>query len=321
MKLLFKLMLGLGVGIALAYYYAIFLDPEMQLYGKELYLKHELANRINSKKVIFIGGSSCAHSVKPDLFLAENIPCVNMGYHAGAGAPFLTAHGMAVAEPGDLVVFAMEPRLLLKDKPVSRVALTGSLMVRDLSFCTGGQFTDKKLSLEDLVFTIRPDGWRLSKSLAVFFVRYDVFSHVKLDEFGWMNCTLRTAKPIERFSEFDGFDEANQQLLRRLVEFCRKREISIVVAIPWRLCESEDVESALAWDKAYINEISKIMPVLLETESAVLTNSFLFSNTSYHLDEEGAVLRSEAYIKALYRGDVMIAGVHTNIVLLDEVSD
>ena len=308
MKLIWYILLSLFCGILLAYYFAMYADPEMYLYAKTLPAKHKQASMYNENKIIFIGGSSCAHSIKPDLFIKENLPCVNMGYHAGAGAPFITVNGLSVAKPGDTIIYAMEPRLLQNNESISRVGLVGALALGNPFLANGGFLAERKLSFFDIIIHLRPGAWRLTKSLFISVFNINVHKYTYTDEHFWMTNTRSIAEPADSFGDYDGLNKKQLALIERFVDRCNKQDIKVIAAIPWRLCRMNDVPTSLEWDQDYAAELSYYLPVLMEKRSAVITDKRLFSDTYYHLNRCGAQERTKLYIDSLHEGNVMING-------------
>jgi hypothetical protein len=321
MKFVFQLGLSLCLAVILAYVFALKGDPELLQYASLYAKKAEFAEQIEKSKVIFIGGSSCTHSVRPGDFFAEGIPCVNMGYHAGARAPMLIAGGLTVAEPGDLVVLAVEPALFMSDKPVSRGALVGGLKLGDPFLATGGQFSNVSLSLGDCLSSIRPGGLRLVKYLVCLTPAIDPEKYREVDEYGWMSDTRRIA-PYSKVSEtYAGITPLNWNLLLSVVQYCEQNGIDVICAIPWRLCAGKDQDAAKRWDTQFIAEMSTIMPVLNEQSGCAVLNKEYFSDTSYHLSMTGAVLRSQAYVEALISGKVIENGQLHSIDLISRIKE
>lgn len=318
MKYFIQVILALGFAVGLAYLYALKVDPELQNYASAYGRKAALAVDVVEPKVVFLGGSSCAHSVRPSLFYERDIPCVNMGYHAGAGAPLLIAGGISVANPGDLVVMVIEPALLTKDDGVSRVGLVGAIKLGDSSLAVGGDLLQERVSLSDYFFVVRPGGGRLAKSLAIVASRFDAGKYLKMDEYGWFTNSRRVALPYNVSDEYTGITDKNRELLESAIRYCSNRGIQFICAVPWKLCRESDVSKAVEWDRRYIQEISAMMPVLLEdVGAAAVVDGALFSDSSYHLDATGATFRTESYLDALNEGRVISDG---EIISLDLLS-
>lgn len=267
-----------------------------------------------------MGGSSCAHSVRPDLFFKQGIPCVNMGYHAGAWAPFLISAGMSVAQTGDLVVIALEPGLLMGDRGISRISLVGAIEMGDLRMASGGMFSTVRVKPADYVFPIRPGGIRLAKQLAILITGFDAGKYLKMDEYGWMTCSRFVAVPTEAPSGYPGITTDNKAILESVSHYCKTKGIQVVCALPWRLWRDHDRAKAEAWDAQYIEEISTIMPVLLEESGAALVDKDLFSDTYYHLNKKGATMRTLRYLESLSAGNVVVNGQVEHMDLLSAIA-
>ena len=307
MKYILNISIFLLAAVGLAYFYAFRLDPVMRTHADAVELRAQLARNERQPKVVFVGGSSCAHSVRPDVLAAEGLCAVNMGYHAGAGAPFLIAAGMSVAKPGDLLIVAIEPELLMEDSSVSRVGLVGAIKLGKPSLASGTPFSDQDFSYGNLFFSIRPGGTRLLKHFGAMLIRFDLEQFSTIDSFGRMNDTRQVAFPAEIPAEYIGITEQNKSILQSVVAFGKESGVDIICAVPWKLHSAEDRRDAEKWYNQYVNEISEIMPVLVEDELNVRTDEKLFSDTFYHLTTKGASKRSLAYARALHLGKAVSA--------------
>jgi hypothetical protein len=306
-------------GIAGAYLFALRLDPEMKNYANLYASKAKAGEGITERKIIFSGGSSCAHSIRPGDFIAEGIQCVNMGYHAGAGAPMLIAGGLLMAKPGDLVFLVVEPGLFTSDKPVSRVGLVGAIKLGQPSLANGSPFCSAKMSASDYVHPIRPGGIRLAKYVASLAPVFDLNQFMVVDEFGWVTDSRRIATPIKISEEYAGITQDHKQLLKNVKRYCYEHKIDIIYGLPWRLCKEEDVPRAKEWDAKFLAEMSAIIPVLHEDIAINLTDPDLFSDTYYHLNNTGAILRTSYYLKALKQGRVLHDGKIFDVNFLDGI--
>lgn len=308
MKWFVQLICSLLVAIGIAYFFALKLDPELQHYAAHYKVKASLAREMSTPKVVFIGGSSCTHSVRPSDFYVKGIPCSNMGYHAGAGAPMIIAGGLSIVKAGDLVVLAMEPSLLVEDFKVSREGLVGALKLKNASLANGGRFTPEKLSIGDYFFPIRPGGGRLAKYTASLLPCFDLDQYLMVDEYGWFSDSRRIAAPASMAVTYTGLTAMNRSMIGALIDYCEDSGITLVCAIPWKLCKISEKKQAQEWHNQYRMEMAELMPVLEESDPVCVFNKQLFSDTANHLTAKGAMLRTQAYLQALERGQFLYKG-------------
>jgi len=78
-------------------------------YMRGIRFKYQRAQEITGPKIIFAGGSNLAYGLDSEMIEKKlSIPVVNMGLHAGLGAPFIIDQVKLVANPGDIVIFSIE---------------------------------------------------------------------------------------------------------------------------------------------------------------------------------------------------------------------
>ncbi len=124
------LLAALVLSYAAATGYTLFVNPEITFWKAAYREKVAWAEKLSEKgkKLVFVGGSSCAFQIDAGLLTREyDLPSVNMGMHAGTGAPGLLALGLSVLSPGDTLVLSMEPTLFTS--PPDRTPLGYQMLV------------------------------------------------------------------------------------------------------------------------------------------------------------------------------------------------
>jgi hypothetical protein len=73
-------------------------------------IKHSFAKKIDSRKIILVGGSSVLFGIDADqIERSLGIPCLNYGLHAAMRLEWLLEEVKEVAKPGDIIIIALEP--------------------------------------------------------------------------------------------------------------------------------------------------------------------------------------------------------------------
>lgn len=92
-------------------------NPEIRLYRYAIAAKQDWAAQLDRQfttKTIVCGGSSTSFAIDPSRILQQSgLAVANYGLHAGMQPRFLVAVAAASARPGDLLLLAMEPGLLI----------------------------------------------------------------------------------------------------------------------------------------------------------------------------------------------------------------
>jgi hypothetical protein len=73
----------------------------------------------------------------------------------------------------------------------------------------------------------------------------------------------------------------------------------LIYALPWAYCAPEQMAKFQGENAAFLLQISEFMPVLREGRLGAYSNTEHFADTSFHLNKEGAAVRTAELCSAL----------------------
>ena len=302
LRLFLALLLALGVGAGAAAYYTRSFDPETRFVTAAMQRKIAYAAELDrrfDRKIVFVGGSSCAFSVSPEILREEfGMAAVNMGILASTGRAFQIDEAVRACNRGDLLVLAFETPFwsetdelghdgigskvhwLLKDQERSRVSALASLGVK-----TDYPVLDRRPGLRNLVTNAakkllqRPD------------FRYSLND---VDAAGWMATDYAEEELMAGFVSADEGELSFQRadLLRRIVRHAETIGCDVAVSIPWLYVGEESLETCRTRVAHLKSEIGAICLVLADSRLGAEADPDFFSDTGWHLSESGASTRT-----------------------------
>jgi len=294
-----KALLFIATGVAalgVCALYTCSVNPEIQNIRFAYAAKTEFSRKLDEvpePKIIFAGGSSCAHQIDTTVLNNEfNVRSVNMGHHAGVGIFVNTAIGMAMARPGDSLVLALEPETFA-DTSITQLgyqllAATDSDKIRQELAEVQGNF-----STEDEVNALRPGLYNLVTLAAKVILRQplDRFDRRGLSPDGFEKESARKELPGMRVDP-EPISPQAEALLKRVAAWGQQHQVRLAYLMPWGLYEKGEEEKARAENYRFLMKIATIMPVLRDDHLGVWDVPGDFSDTELHLTEQGALRRT-----------------------------
>jgi hypothetical protein len=264
--------------------------------------KHERLRKTRSPRIILVGGSNLAFGIKSKTLEDElGRPVVNMGLHADLGIPFMLREVKNEIRAGDFVVLSLEHDIFSTES-------TDSLSTQLVEMRPASLFLfppDKQINLVD------HKGFSIIGNVArrAFFQRYDAHSSVPSDRIYKRHCfdpqgsytghyLLTATRPRIVPSKISEMSEEIRAGLEEFARWCTARGARCFYTSPPH--PTPFLDSALDRVERNQDQLRRI-PNLVVLDSArdhaYATN--LFYDSSYHLTEPGAELRTRKLVSSL----------------------
>lgn len=279
---------------------------------RQIHIKEAAVARTRgAPRLLVCGDSSVAFGMDPAVLTkTTGMPAINLGYTAGCGALALLGVGDYAAESGDTLVLSIVPGIVSKapaPEPEGRVL---AMMYGRPRIAAGGREPLIPYGVTEHLRTYSgacAPGFRLLLNDAGrFALRMPGFRYedCAIDDWGYYSGkVIRTPTPAEDILPVQGAWHpvltAWSPALKEFVSRMRSRGVQIVYTLPWIYCSKEAHARAAAHAKAFMDEMSDIMPVVEEPDLGIKLDAELFSDTDVHLTVEGARERSRILGKML----------------------
>ena len=284
--------------------YSLKLNPELAFFARGADLKEEWIEVIESEyanKVIVFGGSSCTSTViakrMRDLF---EIPAVNLGLGAGMGARMLTGYALSHANPGDIVIAAIEPDLLIGSLETPSLGVQFAVMRGRAGWIDGIEGIGGRAATLGELRELKPGGYHFFTMLGKLamgreFYRY---SQSEFHADGWQEIPMQlSVAPTEQRELTLSIDAI--ELLSAVADHATEVGYTILYTIPWSYFDEASAEKAIESNQEFLQEVSEIMPVLDDGVSGVWTHGEDFADTGFHLIKAAAEVRTDKLATAL----------------------
>ena len=295
------------LALLLAAGYTLRLNPEIRLYRYAAHVKQAWAARLDrdfTNKVIVFGGSATSFAIDPARILErDGLPVVNFGLHAGMGAEFLTGFAAAAARPGDLLLMAIEPELLLSRGSDSDLAAQIGFALGHPEWIDASNVTGEPVHwVADLV-SLRPGAYHVFTLLGKIALRRPLYRYHP-DDFtpsGWQRTRERRA-----FGEPGRYrvslSPKAHRLLAALRDWAKARHIRVAYLLPWRYAGPDYVRGFQEDNLRYLIQIAEYLPVLADERLGAYPVREHFADTPMHLTPAGARIRSDTLAAQLKAG-------------------
>lgn len=276
--------------------YTCALNPEVQSLKFAYKVKTEFSRKLDESpepKIIFVGGSSCAHQLDTTLLNRDfKLRSVNMGHLAGMGMYVNTAIGMAQARPGDSLVLALEPGTL-SDAGITQLGYQFLSATDSGSIRRQLEALNAKFSENDEINALRPGLYNLVTLMAKLIMRQPL---IRFDEQGLSPDGFEEEAARRHL---DGMSAAPvplapgaQDLLRRVTDWGRQNQVRVAYLMPWGLYQKDQEEQARQENRRLLTKIDTLIPVLRDDKLGVWDKPGDFSDTELHLTLDGAMYRT-----------------------------
>ena len=295
-------------------FYTLHGNPEIRFFKHAARAKQAWAKRMTEEfqhKTVFFGGSSCTFSVDPERLLKEHhLPAANMGLGAGMGLRVLTRFALEQANPGDTLLMAMEPPVLLGPLEETMLGAQISFALDRPGWLAHGSAIDssRPVSWLSSALMLRPGGYHTITLLG------KVLSHKPLYRYaqseirvsGWQQSPLR--RPAEPAVGAPGpLPLEVRQYLTALRQWCEAHQIRIAYSLPWAYTDAEHLAELQRNNIRLLQDIATIFPVLKDSRLGADTDKEHFADTGWHLTQAAAAARTDDLAQKVKAWDVWSA--------------
>jgi hypothetical protein len=285
-----------------AWRYVLKLSPEVELYTYAAHKKIAYAKMLDQSgfpKIVIYGGSSCAFGVNTEAMqTAFHLRVVNFGMHAGMGVPVLTGLALKYTKPGDTLIVSLEPHLLFVPFDWPALGDQISYALKDPTLSEGGPLHLSRRGALGIFLTMRPG----AHNMLLFLPRelrhqVVIYSKSTFTKSGWQSFDAHAEpKPVTMVSTLS---TDSQNLLNRIVGYCRQNRIRVAYAVPWLYCDRARLPEYKSLFSQYLYNVSRHITVLKDASLGIDTDPDDFADGNNHLRPRGATRRGEELAKLI----------------------
>ena len=294
-------LLGVAVSAwAVAALYTLQGNPEIAFFRRADALKREWSRAIGSghtNRIIVFGGSSCLTSIVPRRMLEQHqLPTLNLGLGAGMGAQILTRYALDAVQPGDTLIVALEPGLLVRPSELEPLGVQFAVATGQPRLLSNGRRVDWLGALVGL----RPGGYHVFTLLGKIILRQPLYRYARseLKEGGWHEVAARRDLGNPGVGKLTLSPEG-KELLATIYRECQRRGVRVAYAFPWQFCVPEDLTATQREDLLFVREVAAVIPVLREPSLGAHAVREHFADTLLHPIGAAAALRTDELAQAV----------------------
>ncbi|MCP5520623.1 MAG: hypothetical protein H7A46_03650 [Verrucomicrobiales bacterium] len=295
-------------------------NPEVRLYVhavevKEAWAEH-LAQTFTNRTLVF-GGSSTSFSIDPARMLdRDGLPVANYGLHAGMMTRFLTGFAAGSARPGDLLLMAMEPELLVVPSNGSDLAAQMGFALDQPEWIHASNVTGEPVHWVENLISLRPGAYHCFTLLGKILLGKPLYRYSPTDfsESGWQR--TRERREIASADHWSAhLTPDSRALLTALRQWGAARDVRVAYLLPWQYVPEAKAAGFQADNLRFLVEISDYLPVLADPRLGAYSVREQFADTPLHLTPEGAAIRSDELAALLKAGHFW---THDDLVRMQE---
>lgn len=286
--------------------YTLYLNPEIAFFKQIAGVKQRWAEKMTAQhgtKTVFFGGSSCTFSIMPERLLREHgIPAANLGLGAGMGLRVLTRSALEQVRPGDTLIMAMEPEVLLNPLQDTMLGIQISYALHRPRWLAEGTSvaTTGSVSWISTALMLRPGGYHVFTLLGKLLSGKPLYRY-QLDEVdvtGWEQSPLHR-EPQPSAGSPEPLREDVRQFLLSLKEWCSQHQVRLAYSLPWTYTDEAHLNELQENNRRLLEQISSIMPVLQDRRLGADTVKEHFADTVWHLNRNAAETRTDIVAQAV----------------------
>jgi hypothetical protein len=303
------LLLAALVAWSIAAVYTLRFNPEVRHFVHSDAVKKRWADQMTREhgpKIVVYGGSSCEFAIDGERMLERfGLACVNAGRGAGMGIPVLTMAALRDCGPKDTLVVAIEPVLLTEPLDLPNLGIQFSIAAGHPEWIRQPLNPVQRVSWLEAGLALRPGGYHAFTLLGKIVQRRPFYRYQPEDlrPSGWIQTPVRvdvTGPPRHSI----GIPEQNLRYLRSLRDWCRDHEVRLAYSIPWGYTPASELDAFRRENARFLLQISEVMPVLRDPRLGAYDIREHFSDSVWHLTEEGAALRTDELARQIQDWDV-----------------
>jgi hypothetical protein len=277
--------------------YTLWGNPEVRDFVIGARIKRTYSQQITRQfgpKTIVFGGSSSSFSVDNAYATELGLPMANLALGAGMGLQVLTRFALLEARPGDTLVMMMEPDLFRDKLEPLQLGQQFAIAINQprLALDDLKVDPDRQLPIRVYLSALRPGGFHVGLVFAKLIsrtplYRYNVGEHKPSGQ----KITSVRIPPV-----YSGggarLSPDSRQFLADLRDWCAAKHVRLVYALPWAYCPPDQVRAFQRQNLATLRDIAPLMDVLADSRLGAYSEEGQFADTSFHLNEQGARIRT-----------------------------
>lgn len=308
MRFLVSILLTVLLAFGLGFYLAVPANPEVKFWSAVVKARDDEMKQVRSEHpgqpiIAFTGGSSTAFSIDPAIIERHGrISAFNLALPVAAGPEYLVHQAMDRLRPGDLLVVSLEPDLLCADDPEtspSKFSFAMAFADGKTTQAAGGDTFGNYPGLRDYLSLPRPGAGYLATLIARKMTGSEYRYRVADMRYrGRVETPVRAAVPVAGHPRraLSGY---GKEFLRRVKSQAGSRGLRVAYSLPWQLVDESSLGDSRANNRALLEEIGMILPVLHDPSCGAAADASWFSDSPQHLTAEGSRLRSIELAEAI----------------------
>ncbi len=288
--------------------YTLWLNPEVAHFTHGDTIKKLWAEKMAREygpKVVIFGGSSCEFSIDGQRMLDRfQLPCVNAGRGAGMGVSVLTMAALRDCRPRDTLIVAIEPALLTEPLDTPNLGVQFSIAAGHTEWIRHPLPPAQPISLVEAALALRPGAYHAFTLLGKVIEGRPLYRYQPGDvrPSGWIQTPVRVAISGPPHHQIE-IPQDCRHFLGALRDRCRDRRVRLAYSLPWGYTPTNDVAAFQQENAKFLRQMADIMPVLRDPRLGAYSVPGHFSDSVWHLNEEGARLRTDELARQLFAWD------------------
>lgn len=297
------------VALLAAAAYTLWLNPEIRFYRHAAQVKRTWAHnlhRYHGSIYLVYGASSCAFAVDGERMIREHgLHVANFGMHAGMESLFLTALATGSTQPGDTLVVAIEPGLLVVPFDSPDLAAQMGMALGAPRLVHASDLTGERVHWVENILSLRPGAYHLFTLLGKIALRKPLYRYAPDDvrPSGWQQTHERRQIPDQGVSSSGALSPDAKRLLEALSRWGKTNKVQVVYSLPWGWVSGERMAKFQKMNARFLLEVAGFIPVLKDKSLGAYPVREHFADTEWHLTAEGAVVRTDSLARDLKAGE------------------
>ena len=286
-------------------FYTLHWNPEIKVFKHAAEVKIAWSKYLDEQytnKFVVFGGSSSTFSVDAGYALREcHVPIANLALGAGLGAKVLSRFALEELRPGDTAVMMMEPGLFASDLDPPQLGTQLSIAIGKPHHAHPSRriIVNERLPWRNYFAALRPGGYHFFTLLGKWVRRQPLYRYAPadFDHSGHQQTSVRRA--VTPPGTMVTLSPDAREWLLELKSHCEEQGIYLIYALPWAYCPPELTAKFQRENAAFLLQMSEFMTVLREDRLGAYSTTEHFADTSFHLNKEGAAIRTSELCRAL----------------------
>jgi len=288
-------------GWALGLLYLFWGNDNVRFYAHLIGIQDKWAAHFSpstTPRLIITGGSSCDFSIDAERLTTQSgVPVINAGLEAGLGLSGILLYASRLTQPGDTFIFAAEPDSLSEPPGFPLEALRLFIFRHEWDLVKQSrEITGEAVPLSSLIFAARPGLDGFAASVGRFITRTPYrYDSARVNASGFMVTSFRF--PLDSSEHALRLTPENRALLVHFRDWAAKKQVHMIYSLPWRYAASDQLIVQRRLNAQFLITLSEIMPVLHDEALGAQSEPDMFSDTTWHLNEQAAEARSQMILQ------------------------